>query len=215
MQKTALKLQKLDFNSTKDLIDVGVVMLANQDKAPSIDQLKKQLSSTATNLLIKYATLGMIQSEAEKIKEVVDNNSQFKNGLYTLIANDKVVGIFGLKIDKVENGKISHCSLSSFILPANSYQEKLLMRGVGSEATKIYYKDVLLTNTQEFNPKATFEVQFMKKNPYSLAFQKSLGLDKVTKIESIDKDLSVAKGQITGFIESAKSFINKMNSPKL
>jgi hypothetical protein len=213
MSKTSFILEKLNFNSTKDIIDAGIVMLANQKQTPSIHNFKEKLFSPMTQIVIKNQTLltPLIEEAANKLKGVINNNSQFQNGLYKLVVNDQTIGIFGFKIDEVKDGKIFSCSSSSFIHPDHLQKGKLF----GSQATASYYKDVLLKNTNEFHKDAKFEIPFLNDNITSVKFQQSLGLDKVSKVEKVDKNISVARGKMTDFINSAQNFVNKMEQSKI
>jgi hypothetical protein len=70
-------------------------------------------------------------------------------------------------------------------------------------------------NTNEFHKDAKFEIPFLNDNITSVKFQQSLGLDKVSKVEKVDKNISVARGKMTDFINSAQNFVNKMEQSKI
>jgi hypothetical protein len=139
------------------------------------------------------------------------HNNVFNNGLYKVVLqhNNECVGMFGLFIDKVENGKIKHCNPNSFLLDLqDTHTNRLASRGLGTKVAIDYYK-IMLSNKNEFANDATFEIRYVKNNNVVEGFQKKLGYFDIASKSDFNSCCYKLDGKMEDYCKLASKIVAK------
>ena len=197
----------------------SIPFIGNEKVKSGVDELQTYLKGKITSLetrkdIEKEFGKPIVQT-AYKLYQFTNRNNKFRNGLYKVIQNNEVIGMFGIYIDKINpEGKIQHFNLNSFLKPATTQVEKLQSQGLGNKVTIEFYK-ILLDNQHEFAKDCTFDVKFVKTNKIIDGFQKKLGLYDITDRSSLSTSLDIIKGNASDFIHKAQQFVARSSEPKL
>jgi hypothetical protein len=220
-----IKIEKFNINNTRDIIDVGLLLLTHKEVVPTLHRLKKKSENDKElySRLQNYTQIAQIM-DGKTLRNHIDPivrqyfikeqiAGSFKNGLYIVRNpnNNDFIGMFGLKVEEVKHQKIQQVSLNSFIDPINtnvSQETKELKKGLGMDAARKYFADVLLKNIHEFNPEATFFVDFLKTNNAVISYMKHLRLYDKDKLTNLEYGIDKISGSMKDFIKVANLCVN-------